>query len=130
MTRSEPTSRASDREPAPEGVDLARLCARMLSDGRAKDVIILDLQGLSPVTNYFVIATGTSQRQIRGIAEEIRIEMKRSGLLPLGLEGLDEGRWVLIDYADVVIHLMSADARSFYDLEMLWGDAPKVEWES
>ncbi|MCZ6603173.1 MAG: ribosome silencing factor [Planctomycetota bacterium] len=111
-------------------MDLARLCARMLSDGRAKDVMILDLQGLSPVTNYFVIATGTSQRQIRGIAEEIRIEMKRSGLLPLGLEGLDGGRWVLIDYADVVIHLMSGDARSFYDLEMLWGDAPKVEWES
>lgn len=114
---------------ADEGVEMARACARIASDRRATEVKILDLRGISPVTSYFVIATGTSHRQIQGVAEEIVKEVKGRGIIPFGVEGREEARWVLIDLGDVVIHLMSAEARDFYDIEMLWGDAAEVSWE-
>ena len=128
-TKSPDGKAESERTPAPEGLDLARLCARLASDRRATDVVLLDLGDLSPVTSYFVVATGRSTRQIGGIADEIVRTVKHQGRLPFGVEGRGEARWVLIDLSEVVVHLMSEDARNFYDLEMLWGDAEKIAWE-
>lgn len=133
MTQAEesPSPQESPRDKIPlEGVELARNCARIASFRRAADILVLDLTTLSPVTSYFVIATGTSNRQIRGIAEEIVKEVKGAGSIPFGVEGRQEARWVLIDLGDVVVHLMTEEARDFYDMEMLWGDAPRIDWES
>ena len=113
-------------EGAPQEEEIARACAEAASSRRAADVVLLDLRGLSPVTSFFVIGTGTSRRQIQGIADEIVKMMKGRGQIPLGVEGRDDARWVLIDLGDVIVHLMSSDARTYYDLEMLWGDAPRL----
>jgi ribosome-associated protein len=108
-------------------MELARRCAGIAADKKARSIIILDLEEISPITRYFVIATGINRRQIQAIAEEIRKDVKRAGTIPMGVEGLDEARWVLIDLGDVVVHIMTEEARDFYDLEMLWGDAERVE---
>ncbi len=91
-----------------------------------RDIVVLDLRGLSPVTDFFVIATGTSARQMASLAQEMS---KTASSSPLSVGGLPQGAWVLIDFFDVVVHLFDADHRSYYDLEMLWGDAPKVRWK-
>jgi len=104
-------------------IEMARTCA----ENRAYDVAILDLRGLSPVTDFFVVATGTSARQMRGAADHVRRAAAALGQRPFGSEGYETG-WVLIDYVDVVVHLFSEASRSYYDLELLWGDAPRVDW--
>ena len=87
---------------------------------------MLDLRKLSPVTDFFVIATGTSSRQMAAVAHEIA---DTADSRPLSVGGVQQGAWVLIDLFDVVVHLFDADHRSYYDLEMLWGDAPKTRWK-
>jgi len=79
------------------------------------------------VTDYFVICTGRNDRQVRTIAEEVEVRMKRAGLPAIGIEGSDEGRWVLIDFVDVVVHVFQPAEREFYRLEKLWSDAPRLE---
>ncbi|WP_165249897.1 ribosome silencing factor [Paludisphaera soli] len=106
----------------------ARLAARIADDNRAKDIQILDLRKATPLLDYFVIATATSRRQANSIAIEIDAEMKKLGELKLGMEGSEEGRWILIDYGDFVVHLFSGDGRTYYALEEIWGDAPQVPW--
>ena len=91
-----------------------------------RDIVVLDLRGLSPVTDFFVIATGTSARQMASLAQEMS-EIASSS--PLSIDGLPQGSWVLVDFIDVVVHLFDAQHRSYYDLEMLWGDAPKTRWK-
>ena len=90
---------------------------------KAEDLIVLDLRGISSATDYFVIATGRSDIHVRAIAEHIIDSGKARGARPLHIEGLDEGRWVLIDYIDVVVHVFHPSVREFYRLEELWGDA-------
>ena len=114
--------------PDPEALETARACARIADEKKAREIQILDLHVLSPVTSYFVIATGINRRQIHAITEEIIKEVKQQGRLPIGVEGKDEARWVLIDLGDVIVHLMSAEAREYYSLEMLWGDAAEIPW--
>ena len=92
-----------------------------LADRKAVDPVILDLRGLSEATDYFVIASGTSDTHVRGMAEHV---MER--VYPHHVEGLTQGRWVLLDYVDVVVHLFHPELREFYQLERLWGDAPPV----
>ncbi len=92
-----------------------------LADRKAVDPIVLDLRGLSEATDYFVIASGTSDAHVRGMAEHLMAE-----LAPHHVEGLAQGRWVLLDYVDVVVHLFHPELRAFYQLERLWGDAPPV----
>ncbi len=82
----------------------------------------------SPVANHFVIGTGTSDQQIRSVAREIREFGKDNGFNVFGCAGLEQGRWAVVDFVDVVVHLFDEEYRNFYDLELLWGDAPKVEW--
>lgn len=102
----------------PDG--LRRIVAA-LADRKAVDPIVLDLRGLSEATDFFVIASGTSDAHVRGMAEHLMTQMD-----PHHVEGLAQGRWVLLDYVDIVVHLFHPELRAFYQLERLWGDAPPV----
>ena len=108
--------------------EAAALCARIADERKADDIIVLDLNGISPVADYFVIASGVTARQLKAISRDIEKEMKARHATRLGVEGFTEGHWILLDYGDLIVHLFLKDLREFYDLEMLWGDAPAVEW--
>ena len=112
---------------APE--DLVR-AAELLADRKANDLVLLDLRGISNATDYFLLASGTSDLHARSIAEHVIDELKKSGARPDHVEGLRSGRWVLIDYIDFVVHVFHPAAREFYQLERLWGDAPTHALES
>ena len=105
----------------------AILCARAALDHKAIDLAILEVKKLSSFADYFVISSGSSDRQVQAIASHIEEKLGKQGLHPLGIEGKREGRWVLLDYGDVVIHIFYQPVREFYDLERLWSDAPKLE---
>ncbi|MDX1646333.1 MAG: ribosome silencing factor [Longimicrobiales bacterium] len=105
-----------------------RRAAELALDRKGQDVLVLDLRGISSATDYFVIAGGTSDVQVKAIAEHVVDELKKDGVRPEHLEGLPGGRWVLLDYIDFVVHVFHPQARSFYQLERLWGDAPR--WEA
>jgi ribosome-associated protein len=117
----------------PERVNLAlehaRICARIADDNRGKDILLLDLREATPLVDFFAIITATSRRLSHAMASEIDQEMKRIGEHKLGIEGSEEGRWILIDYGDFVIHIFSAEARTYYALEEIWGDAPRLDWQ-
>ncbi|MHC5541713.1 ribosome silencing factor [Singulisphaera rosea] len=107
----------------------ATICARIADDNRAKDILLLDLREVTPLVDYFMIATAASRRQAHAIASEIDQEMKKLGEHKLGIEGSEEGRWILIDYGDFVVHVFSGEARTYYALEEIWGDAARLEWQ-
>jgi len=94
---------------------------------KALDVMVLDLTGISSATDHFLLATGNSDVQVKAIAEHILDELKKAGDRPEHVEGLEGGRWVLLDYIDYVVHVFHPQAREFYQLESLWGDAPRLE---
>ena len=125
-----PTSAAARAVPGRIDIALehARLCARIADDNRGKDILLLDLRAATPLIDFFVIASAGSRRQASSIAYEIDAEMKKLGERKLGIEGAEEGRWTLIDYGDFVVHVFSEEARTYYDLEEIWGDAPRLEW--
>lgn len=102
--------------------------AQLAADRHCTDVIVLDLVDRSPIARYFVIATGTSEQQIRSVAEEMGAIGKQKNFPPYNRAGLQQGRWAVVDLVDIVVHLFDAEFRTFYDLELLWGDAPKVAW--
>ena len=106
----------------------ALFCAQAALDHKAIDLAILEVKKLSSFADYFVISSGSSDRQVQAIASHIEEKLGKQGLHPLGIEGKREGRWVLLDYGDVIIHIFYQPIREFYDLERLWSDAPKVEW--
>ena len=103
------------------------LAAAEVADGRhCSDIVVLDLRGKSPATDYFVIATGTSDRQMRAVADEICEAAKEQGQQRFGRAGYEQARWILLDFIDVVIHIFDREYRDYYDLELLWGDAEKM----
>jgi ribosome-associated protein len=105
--------------------DLARAAIRAILAKKGSGISVMDMRQVSGVADYFVICTGTSDVQIRALATEIQeVIRKEYGERPWHVEGLESLRWVLIDYVDLVVHVMIADAREFYGLERLWGDAP------
>ncbi|HEX7123842.1 MAG TPA: ribosome silencing factor [Gemmatimonadaceae bacterium] len=104
----------------------AQTAAALCLDLKANDVVILDLSGVSDVTDCFVIASGTSDAHVRSIAEHVMEGMKQRGMSAHHVEGLQQGRWVLIDFVDFVVHVFHPTLRSFYQLERLWGDASVV----
>jgi ribosome-associated protein len=110
--------------------DLLKLITSALEDMKGKDIVLLDVRGLSNVTDYMVIATGTSNRHVKSLADEVSFQAKQSGVAPLGIEGEMSGDWVLSDLGDVVVHVMQAEARDFYDLERLWNPALKENLSS
>lgn len=106
--------------------ELARKIASVVSDHKGIDIAVLDLRGLTSFTDFFVIASGASDRQVEAIAAAVREELKRGGRLPISEEGLRSGHWALIDYGDVVTHVFYHTDRDHYQLEKLWSDAPRV----
>lgn len=102
-------------------------CARVAIDKKSENVKILDLGGLSSFTDYFVICSGTSDRQVQAIADSVEKAMTLSGNTLVSSEGYGEGRWVLMDFGDVVVHIFLDALRDYYDLESLWSDAPRVK---
>jgi len=112
-----------------EGKEKAITCARIADDMKSRYITILDLREISEVTEYFVISTVDNPRQLRALWTRIRHHFKKQKLLPLG-EETDSDKWVLVDYNDVVVHIFLGEFREFYDLELLWGDAPRVDWQA
>jgi ribosome-associated protein len=105
---------------------LAELISGYASDVKAIDIVELDLRGVLGYTDYFVVATGGTDRQVKAIHDRIHEGMKKEhGQLPRRVEGLSEARWILMDYWDVIVHIFTPEAREFYRLEQLWGEAPK-----
>ena len=94
---------------------------------KAVDVVVLDVRELASFADTFIICSGRSHRQVSAIAEFIEHQLKEQGINPLGVEGLQEGHWILMDYGDVVIHIFYEPVRIFYDLEGLWSDAKRIE---
>jgi ribosome-associated protein len=109
-----------------EARSFALAAARVADERRCSDIVVLDLKGKSPATDYFVIATGTSDRQRRTVADEICEAAKKQGQQLFGSAGYEQGRWILLDFVDVVIHIFDREYRDYYDLELLWGDAKKL----
>ena len=122
---------SAPRASAPiEPSELANLVSGYASDVKAQDIVELDLRGVLGYTDYFVVATGGSDRQVKAVHDRIHENMKREhGLLPRRVEGVSESRWILMDYLDVIVHIFTAEAREYYRLEQLWGEAPKREIE-
>jgi ribosome-associated protein len=110
-------------------VSRASLCARIAADNKARDVVVLDMRGITPLYDFFVLATGSSRRQIHTIAEEVDAAMRNEGERRLSIEGYEASRWVVQDYGDVVVHVFDPDTRLYYALEDLWADAVRVDWE-
>ena len=104
-------------------------CAQVAADNKARDILVLDLRGITPLFDFFVLATGTSRRQIHTLAEEIDARMRAEGDTRLTIEGYEASKWVVQDYGDIVVHLFDPDTRLFYGLEDLWADAPRLDWE-
>ncbi len=110
-------------------LDRAILSARVAADNKARDVLVLDMRGITPLYDYFVLATGGSRRQIHTLAEEVDAALRKVGDRRLAIEGYEASKWVVQDYGDVVLHVFDADTRGYYCLEELWADAPHVDWE-
>ena len=128
MALSTVTPSASTVDRQNRSYQLAMLAARTAADNNGKDIVVLDLREQTPIFDYFVIATGTSRRQLHAISDEIESVLLRDlGDRRLGLEGYQESHWVILDYGDVVVHLFDENARQFYDLEGLWGGAARVD---
>jgi ribosome-associated protein len=113
-----------------EAKEKALLCARCAEEKKAKDVEVLELTGLTDIADYFLVATGTSERHVRTVADHIELELKQKGVRPFSVEGHTQGRWVIIDYRDVVAHILLEPLRELYDLESLWLEAKRYRTET
>jgi len=116
-----------DRVPDSSALQFAIELARIAQDNKAEDVVALDLRGKSQVTDFVVICTGTSDRQMRAAADRSIEYARKIGERLYGLAGYENANWILLDYVDVVFHVFSKVHREYYDLELLWGDAPRIE---
>jgi len=103
--------------------------ATAIDDKKGLEVVLMDVSGLLVITDAFVIASGTSRRHVVTLAEMVEERLKEMNRPPLRREGLSDASWVLLDYGDFVVHVFDEETRAFYDLERLWGDAPRLEWE-
>lgn len=112
---------------AERSLQLALAAAKTAEENRGESIVVLDLRELTPVFDYFVIATGSSRRQLHAISEEIDHRLEDDlGDKRMGIEGYSESRWILLDYGSIVIHLLDAETREYYALEELWAGAPRV----
>lgn len=102
--------------------------ARLAANTRCHDVLVLDMRAISPVADYFVIASGTSPRQMRTVCDQIEELAAPKGYAPLARSGYEGEQWMLYDFVDVIVHVFNDESRRFYDLENLWGDAKRLEW--
>jgi ribosome-associated protein len=122
---------ASVPHPAQTSLEIAQRAASILLEHKANDVVLLSLEGVSDMTDFFLIASGTSDTHVRSLGNSVLEDMKRdSGQMAHHVEGLSQGRWVLLDYVDVVVHIFHPTLRSFYQIERLWADAETVPLQS
>jgi len=130
MTKHEAPDDSSEKRP-PDAAQLGRALALAAAayDRQAEDVIALDVRDLTSLADTFLIASGRSRQHVRAIADAVLDAAQRDGIRSLGAEGLDEGRWALLDFGSVVFHVFHDDARKLYDLERLWADAPRFDVE-
>ncbi len=112
-----------------EALDLATAAARAAADKKATDVVLIDVSERLVITDVFVIASAPNERQVGAIVDNIEEKLRKAGHRPVRREGTREGRWVLIDYTDVVVHVQHDEERAFYGLERLWKDCPRIEVE-
>ncbi len=112
-----------------EARKLAIEMARAAHDSNCQDVVVLDLREVSPVTDYFVIATGSSGRQMRSTADDMSLQAKKLGSPVWHVAGIESEDWIVLDFVDVVVHLFDQDHRKYYDLELIWGGSPRVRWK-
>ena len=122
MATSLSPASSSAREPTSPAMRAASMCLDM----KANDVVLLNLQGVTDMTDYFVIASGTSDTHVRAIGEHLIAELKKEGVRVHHVEGVQQGRWVLLDFVDFVVHIFHPTLRSFYQIERLWSDAEVV----
>ena len=113
----------------PESRLVAVSAARAAAEKQGADITVLDVRSLIVITDYFVIVSGSTSRQVKTIVDAAEEALRGLGVKPLRREGVTEGRWVLLDYVDVVVHVFGEEERSYYDLERLWKDAERLSWE-
>jgi ribosome-associated protein len=118
VSRAQKTSLTSE--------ELVELAARTLVANKGEEPLILDVRGLSSLWDYFIICSGGSRRHVQALAQHLQEALGQAGVKPMGVEGLEDGQWVLLDYVDVVIHLFIKPLREFYDLEGLWVEAARL----
>lgn len=116
--------------PLPAVTGAANRAATLCVDMKANDVVMLNLHGVTDMTDYFVIASGTSDTHVRSIGEHVITAMKKEGVSVHHTEGMQQGRWVLLDFVDFVVHIFHPALRAFYQIERLWGDAEPVSIEA
>lgn len=110
-------------------LERACLAARVASENKARDVVVLDLRPITPLYDFFVLANGASRRQVHAITEAVDAALTERGDRRLAIEGYESSKWVVQDYGDVVVHVFDPSAREYYSLEDLWADAPRVDWQ-
>ena len=108
---------------------LAILCGRAAHEQRARDVVVMDMRKVMPLCDYFVLTTGSSKRQMQTVADSAREALAPHGVRPMGVEGYNEAHWILLDFGSIVMHVFGAEARAYYDLELLWGDTDRIQWQ-
>ena len=108
---------------------LAVLAANVCDDKKAKGIIVLDVRKITTISDYFIVASTSNERQARAIADDLRVRLKELGVREMGVEGMDDARWVLQDFGDIVLHVFHETQREFYDIEGLWADAKQVRWK-
>lgn len=112
-----------------EGKALAYQIANVADDKRAEDIVILEMKGISLIADYFLICHGNSEKQVQAIADEVKEAAAEQNIYVKRIEGYAEARWVLLDLGEIVVHIFHKDERSYYNLEKLWGDAPRLKLE-
>jgi ribosome-associated protein len=122
------TTRAAQRQIL-SSLERACISARVAADNKARDVVVLDMRAITPLYDFFVLANGSSRRQIHTITEEIDAALHREGDKRLAIEGYEASSWVVQDYGDVMVHVFEPDKREYYAIEDLYADAPRVDWE-
>jgi ribosome-associated protein len=113
---------------SPRAVELALTAAQAAADKLAKDITVLDVSDRLAITDCFVLASADNERQVKAVVDEVEEKLRLGGVKPLRREGEREGRWVLLDFVEIVVHIQRAEEREFYDLERLWKDCPRIEF--
>jgi ribosome-associated protein len=129
LTAGGGTATGSAQRSAPPSREVAARAARAALAKQATDIVVLDIHELIVITDYFVICTASSNRQVKTVIEAIEDSIRELGEKPTRREGEDEAGWWLLDYIDVVVHVFGEEEREYYDLERLWRDAPTLEWQ-
>lgn len=110
-------------------LELAKKAAAILDDKKADKINVIKIEDISSIADYFVIANGTSSTHVRALSDELEEKLKEEGVAPTRVEGYRSNSWVLLDYSSVVVHVFTGEAREFYDLDRLWADGIKMDWQ-